>query len=378
MKILITGSNGFIGKNLICHLLDNDNFESFEFNRNNSQEELAELVNQAEFICHLAGVNRPEDPDDFDRVNAGFTQELLDIAESTGKKIPVLFTSSVHALADNENNSTNVAVYGRSKRAAEKLLRDYEARTGSPVYIYRLPHVMGKWCKPDYNSVIATFCHNIANDLPIKINDKSTELNIVYIDDLVDSFLAVIEGKLPKQDIYQLEINYLITLGELADSIYKLRNSRQSLVTEKVGAGFMRALNATYLSYLDKNDFKYSLINHADERGSFVEFLKTAESGQFSFFTAKKGVTRGSHYHHTKTEKFLVVQGEATFRFRHIDSGEQHTLKVSSATPEVVETIPGWIHDITNTGESELVVLLWANEIFDHNKPDTFGASVNE
>ena len=236
--------------------------------------------------------------------------------------------------------------------------------------------MFGKWCKPNYNSVVATFCHNISHDLPIQINDPDAQLNLVHIGDVVNSFMTVM-SKLPKETLHiDIDAVYQITVGKLAEQLKLFKNSRETLVTEAVGDGFMRVLYATYISYISPDQFNYPLIKHEDPRGVFVEMLKTKDSGQFSFFTAHPGITRGGHYHHVKTEKFLVVKGKAEFRFRNILTSERYNVSTSSDTPHVVETTPCWSHDITNIGEDEMVVLLWANEIFDIEKPDTYYSSL--
>ena len=247
---------------------------------------------------------------------------------------------------------------------------------GNPVYIYRLPNVFGKWARPNYNSAVATFCHNIARDLPVQINDPDAMVNLVYVDDVIASFLRVLEGEAQSTPFVGVEPVYQITVGELASQLYRFKATRDNLITERVGSGLVRALYSTYVSYLPPESFTYTVPQHGDERGVFVEMLKTPDAGQFSFFTAHPGVTRGGHYHHSKTEKFLVIKGQACFRFRHMISGEFYELHTSGARPEIVETVPGWTHDITNIGEDELVCMLWANEIFDRDSPDTFACPV--
>ena len=247
---------------------------------------------------------------------------------------------------------------------------------GDPALIFRLPGVFGKWCRPNYNSVVATFCHNIARDLPIYVSDPRTTLKLVYIDDLVSRFIDIMS--IPSADLLECRVKpeYVITLGELSDTIQSFRRSRETLMTDRCGTGLLRALYATYISYLPKEKFSYDLPQHGDPRGIFVEFLKTHDSGQFSFFTALPGVTRGGHYHHTKSEKFLVVKGEALFRFRHLITEEIVELHISSDNSMVVDTIPGWSHDVTNIGEDEMIVMLWASEIFDRDRPDTIMSKV--
>ena len=364
MKVLITGARGFIGKNLDVQLSVRDGFEILRHGRDSTPADLDRAVAEADFICHIAGVNRPADEAEFAVVNTGLTQSLIDAAQRAGRQVPIIFASSVHVERNN--------LYGASKLAAEHVLLRYADETGAPVYIFRLSHVIGKWCRPNYNSVVATFCHNIARDFPIQINDPSYQLTIVYIDDLVDTFARVMTGAMAGGPYCEARPQYQTTVGELAAQLAAFRASRASLVTEPVGTGLTRALHATYLSYLPVADFVYALPQHGDARGTFVEVLKTRDSGQFSFFTAHPGVTRGGHYHHSKTEKFVVIKGTAKFRFRHIVTGEHHEVVTSGDAPQIVETIPGWAHDITNVGTAEMVVMLWANEIFDRDRPDTY------
>jgi UDP-2-acetamido-2,6-beta-L-arabino-hexul-4-ose reductase len=266
--------------------------------------------------------------------------------------------------------------YGKSKLAAEEAVITLAEETGNSAYIYRLQNVFGKWCKPNYNSVVATFCYNIAHDLPIQINDPSAQLRLVYVDDVVEDFLRVIQLKSDGLSMPKIQPEYSFTLGELADQIKAFKNCRNSLLSESVGEGLTRALYATYVSYLDPQQFSYPLPQYGDERGVFVEMLKTKDSGQFSFFTAHPGITRGGHYHHTKTEKFLVIKGRARFGFRHIVTDETYEIVTSGDQPQVVDTVPGWAHEITNIGEDEMVVMLWANENFDRDHPDTVTAQV--
>jgi UDP-2-acetamido-2,6-beta-L-arabino-hexul-4-ose reductase len=248
--------------------------------------------------------------------------------------------------------------------------------TGNPCVVFRLPGVFGKWCKPNYNSVVATFCNNIARDLPISINNRDVKLSLVYVDDVIDEFVSLILKHSAGYKYCEVYPMYEVTLGQLAGCIESFKYSRKSLVTEKVGHGFMRSLYATYISYLPPEKFTYELPVYSDPRGKFVEMLKTKDSGQFSYFTAHPGVTRGGHYHHTKSEKFLVIRGQALFRFRNVINGERYEVSVEGGVPRVVETIPGWTHDITNIGNEELVVMLWANEIFDRSNPDTIADKV--
>lgn len=367
MRVLVTGANGFIGKNLLVHLREKE-IETVPFTRDMPLCDLAEALGGVDFVFHLAGVNRPKDIAEFTEGNSGLTKQLCDLIRASGQRIPVLYTSSIQAEADNP--------YGISKQAAEDALVALERDTGSPVYLYRLPNVFGKWSKPNYNSVVATFCHNVANDLPVQINDPAALVRLVYVDDVVKDFLRLLEER-PSGVVWpEVSPDYTLAVGDLADRIKSFRVSRESKVTEAVGTGLIRALYSTYLSFLRPEQFSYSLPVHADARGRFVEMLKTKDSGQFSFFTAHPGITRGGHYHHTKNEKFLVVQGKAKFCFRHVMTDETYELFTDGEKPEVVETVPGWSHDITNVGNDEMIVMLWANEIFDREHPDTIACKV--
>ena len=370
MKVLITGSDGFIAKNLIVRLGELEGFETVTFSRQTPEQQLPELVSDIDAVVHLAGVNRPPSPEEFVTGNTGLTQSLCQALLDCGRQIPVIFTSSTQAALDNP--------YGKSKLDAEQALRDYAAQTGASVYIYRLPNVFGKWCKPNYNSAVATFCHNITKGLPIQINDSNAPLSLVYVDDVIDEFIRVLNNKpqVEAAEFCSVPIHYQTTVGELAQQLEAFRDSRTSLISEKVGVGLVRALYSTYMSYLSPEAFAYEVPKFGDPRGVFVEMLKTKDSGQFSFFTAHPGITRGGHYHHTKTEKFLVIKGQARFGFRHILTDETYELFTSGEQPKIVETIPGWSHDITNVGEEEMVVMLWANEIFDRDRPDTIASKV--
>ena len=363
MKVLVTGANGFIGKNLIVHLQERPELEVLRFVRGESFDELAAKVAQADFVFHLAGVNRPQNEAEFAQGNCELTQALCDAIRAAGRAIPVVYTSSIQAEREN--------AYGVSKRGAEDTLRALAAQTGQPVWIYRLPNVFGKWCRPNYNSAVATFCHNIVHGLPISINDPDAQLSLVYVDDVARAFLSHLEQEAQGVHDAAVEPVYETTVGKLADQLHAFKRSRTDMVTEPVGLGLVRALYATYISYYPPEQFAYPLVKHEDPRGSFSEMLKTRDSGQFSYFTAHPGVTRGGHYHHTKNEKFLVVHGKASFKFRHVVTGEEYELFTNGDEPQVVETVPGWSHDITNIGEHTMVVLLWANEIFDRERPDT-------
>ena len=363
MRVLVTGSDGFIGKNLILRF--NELNISYEvFTKDNKIEELHHLIQKSDFIIHLAGVNRPNNDSDYDQVNAGLTSIICDEVTSSGKSIPIILASSTQAEQDN--------LYGKSKLAAEMAIKDLEKNTGNLSYIYRLPGVFGKWCKPNYNSVVATFCHNIMNDIPIVVNDPSHNLKLVYIDDVIEEFTNIIKGKIDHKKDLSVSPEYTIKLGDLAEQIKIFKESRKSLIIERVGKGLVRKLYSTYLSYSPPEKFSYPIETNGDERGMFAEMLKTKDSGQVSFFTAKPGITRGGHYHHSKNEKFLVLQGEAKFRFRNLISDQKYEVLTSGKKLEIVETAPGWAHDITNISNQEMIVMLWANEIFNPEEADTY------
>lgn len=368
MKVLVTGANGFIGKNLALRLREQVGTEVLKFVRGQDDEDLFGLLAQADAVVHLAGENRPADVRAFDDVNTGLTECVSQNLKTLGKSIPVILASSIQAELDNP--------YGRSKLAAEQAMQLLATEHGNPVAIYRLPGVFGKWCKPNYNSVVATFCHNKAHDLPVKINDANATVNLVYVDDVVTAFLTQLASGWSSLLWPVIKPEYSITLGELSDQIDAFKNCRTTLISERVGTGLTRALYACYVSYLPVDKFVYSVPAHGDTRGVFVEMLKTPDCGQFSFFTAHPGITRGGHYHHTKTEKFLVIKGRARFGFRHMLTNEVHYIETQGDKPRVVETVPGWSHDITNIGSEEMVVMLWANEIFDRASPDTIISKV--
>jgi UDP-2-acetamido-2,6-beta-L-arabino-hexul-4-ose reductase len=375
VRVLITGANGFIGRNLQLRLRDREDVQVVCYTRDQQAGQLTQLLQGVDFVFHLAGVNRPLDPKEFAAGNADLTRDLCvavaAVTRATGKPISILYTSSTQAVLDN--------AYGRSKHEAEEALEATGRDSLMPVHVFRLPNVFGKWCRPNYNSAVATFCYNIARDLPIQVNDPQAAMTLVYIDDLVERFVQLMDGAVPMagtDGFSTVQPQYSTTVGELVALVQAFRDSRNSLVTERVGSGLVRALYATYVSYLPVEAFAYDLPQHTDERGVFVEMLKTPDCGQFSFFTAHPGVTRGGHYHDSKTEKFLVIKGQALFCFRHMQTGQTHELQTSGDKLQVVETVPGWTHDITNTGAEELLVMLWANEIFDRARPDTYDCAL--
>lgn len=371
MKVLVTGSEGFIGSNLLLFLAERRDVEAVCYSRRDSVAQLPGMMRGVDFVFHLAGVSRPKEPSEFGAANRDLTFALCsavrELAEATGKKIPLLFTSSIQAEGETP--------YGQSKRAAEEAVFALRHRHGVPVHVFRLPNVFGKWGRPNYNSAVATFCYNIARDLPIDIRDADAPLSLIYIDDLIARFIQLMDGSATAEDADGYEAvppHYATTVGDVAALIQSFRDSRETLTTESVGAGFVRALYSTYVSYLPAESFAYAIPQHIDQRGAFVEMLKTRDSGQFSYFSAYPGVTRGGHYHHSKTEKFLVIKGRARFRFRHMHTGQSYELLASPAKSEIVEAAPGWAHDITNIGDDEMIVLLWANEVFDRAHPDTY------
>lgn len=366
MKVLVTGANGFIGRNLAIRLGEAGH-EVLGLVREDGEDAWRSAVRQADVVVHLAGVNRPTDVTEFEAGNVGLTERLCGLLADAGNHAPIIHSSSIQAGLDRS--------YGRSKAAAEGVLYAHAEATGAPVAIFRLPNVFGKWARPGYNSAVATFCHRIARGEPIEIHDPVAPIRLVYVDDVADTFLRLIEEKVATGE-YEVTPIYETTVGVLADIIRGFPESRDTLMTPRVGTGLVRALYSTYLSYLPVEDFAYRVPVHADPRGRFVEMLKTPDSGQFSYFTAGPGITRGDHYHHSKVEKFLVISGRAHFGFRHIATGERHDIVVDGQETRIVETIPGWTHNVTNIGEGELVVMLWANEIFDRARPDTVAMKV--
>lgn len=369
MRIVVTGADGFIGRNLLARLreLDHDH-DIVRVTRATDAEGLIRALAGANFVFHLAGINRPKDELEFATGNADFTRTLCEAASTQGRPVTIVYTSSTQAALDNP--------YGRSKREAEDILSRYARETGSAVHIFRLTNVFGKWARPNYNSAVATFCYNIAHGLPITINDPDAPLRLVYIDDVAAAFIKLLDPTTKASGVTELKPVYETTVGEVADTLRSFAEGRNSMVTLKVGTGFLRALHATYLSYLDPSSFAYEVPIHADNRGEFIEMLKTQDSGQLSYFTARPGITRGEHYHHTKTEKFLVIRGTARFGFRHIDTNQTFEIVTKGGEATIVETVPGWAHNVTNIGDDELICMLWANEIFDRDNPDTIAYKV--
>jgi len=367
MKILITGANGFIGKNLIAELHNQGYTDLLEYDINTNRDLLDEYTKECQFVFHLAGVNRPENSEEFMLGNFGFTSLLLDSLKKYRNKSPILITSSIQAILENP--------YGQSKKAGENLLFQYNQETDVPVFVYRLPNVFGKWCRPNYNSAVATFCNNIANNLPIQVNNPEAEMNLVYIDDVISSFIEKVHGTrctVHGEKFESVSPVHTVKLGEIANLIYKFKESRDNLQVSDMRDAFTKKLYATYLSYLPEDCFSYPLKMNIDDRGSFTEFLKSPDRGQVSVNISKPHITKGNHWHHTKNEKFLVVKGNGVIRFRKIDSDKIIEYFVSGEKLEVVDIPVGYTHNIENLGNTDMVTIMWANELFDKDKPDTF------
>lgn len=371
MRVLITGAEGFLGRNLVLLFSEINGSEILTFTRQNCISELPALVKDSDWIFHMAGVNRPKNNEEFIAGNVDLTQSICDAVKASCRLIPIVFASSIQAELDN--------VYGISKRKAENILLSFQSATNNPVYIYRLPNIFGKFARPNYNSVVATFCHNIIFDRPIKVNNPSALISLVYVDDVVESFRGLLEKGIEKRGtFFKVLPEYSTTVGKLADQLYRFKALRENLIVEPVGIGLTRALYSTYMSYLPPEKFSYYIKQYCDDRGVFAEMVKTIDAGQVSFFTARPGVTRGGHYHHSKTEKFLVIKGKARCRFRHAITGERYEINTAGESRQIIETVPGWAHDITNVGDDEMICVVWANEIFDHEKPDTVFYPVDE
>lgn len=365
MKILITGSKGFIGKNLIAELKNRKYFEILEYDLDKNVALLEEYCEEAEFVFHLAGVNRPKTESDFMEGNFNFLSTLLENMKKYHNTCPIMMSSSIQAQQDNP--------YGRSKKEAEELLFEYGRETTAKVLIYRFPNVFGKWCKPNYNSVVSTFCHNIAMGLPITVNESGKVINLVYIDDVIEELIYALNcNENRKGDFCEVPVTYSITLGEIAGLIYSFRKSREEYSIPDMDNGFCRKLYSTYLSYLPKDQFSYKLKVNEDHRGSFTEFIKTQDRGQVSVNISKPGITKGNHWHHSKNEKFLVVCGEGVIRFRDIHSDEIIEYFVDGSKMEVVDVPTGYTHNIQNLGHTDLVTIMWANECHNPEKPDTY------
>ena len=375
MKILVTGSNGFVGRNLVETLKairDNKDRtrnivvdEVMTFDINNTIEELDEYTKSCDFVVNLAGINRPKDPKEFYEGNKGFIDTLCHYLKKNNNKAPIIASSSIQVGRDND--------YAKSKKEGEDLLKGFGQENGNPIYVYRFANLFGKWCRPNYNSVTATWCYNIANGLDIQINDRNVVLPLCYIDDVVNEMIHCMEGHASfNGEYYEVPVIHNVSLGTLADTLYAIKNSRDNRFVVDQGDEFTRKLYATYLSYLPEDQFSYELKMNVDPRGSFTEFLKTKEYGQVSVNISKPGITKGQHWHHTKNEKFLVVSGEGLIQFRRIGDDKVIEYKVSGEKLEVVDIPTGYTHNIINTGDRDMVTIMWANEPFDPNRPDTY------
>ena len=391
-KILITGSNGFVGKNTVVALKESNKYEVLTIDRSNTEEELKQGVIDADFIVHLAGVNRPKDAKEFYEGNGGLTEKIVGYLRENNKNTPILITSSTHAVLDND--------YGKSKKQSEDALIKYSDESDAKVYIFRLPNLFGKWCRPNYNSAVATFCYNIAHDLDVWVNDPAIELSLVYIDDVVASIIDCIEDeniiKIKNIDeevfitttgassiqidkyYYEVTTVYKRTLGNIVDSLKMFRNMRKSLLIPDLSDGFNKALYSTYLTYLEEDDFSYYLDKKEDNRGWLAELVKSEQFGQMFVSKTHPGITRGNHWHHTKTEKFIVIQGQAAIRFRKLDEDKVIEYIVDGEKPQVLDIPPGYTHSIENIGQDEVITLFWSNEMFNPEKPDTYFLEVNK
>ena len=391
-KILITGSNGFVGKNIVVALKEANKYEILTIDRNNTEEELKKSVIDADFIVHLAGVNRPKENKEFYEGNGGLTEKIVCYLRENKKNTPILITSSTHVVLDND--------YGKSKKQSEDALIKYSDECDAKVYIFRLPNLFGKWCRPNYNSAVSTFCYNIAHDLDVWVNDPDIELSLVYIDDVVASIMDCIEDeniiKLKNIDeevsitttgassiqidkyYYEVTTVYKRTLGNIVDSLRMFRNMRKSLLIPDLSDGFNKALYSTYLTYLEEDDFSYYLDKKEDNRGWLAELVKSEQFGQMFVSKTHPGITRGNHWHHTKTEKFIVIQGQAAIRFRKLDEDKVIEYIVDGEKPQVLDIPPGYTHSIENIGQDEVITLFWSNEMFNPEKSDTYFLEVNK
>src|SRR5690606_18999546 len=369
MNILVTGAKGFVGKNLVAELKNQGYGNIFEFTKESDLSILDNYTKECDFVFHLAGINRPKEEAEFMEGNFGLTSQLLELLKKNNNKAPVLITSSIQAERDN--------AYGRSKKAGEDLIFNYQNDTGVKAYVYRLPNLFGKWSQPNYNTVVATYCHNIARGLDIQVNNPDAELNLCYIDDVLEEFINALKGKPTTQDEFcVVPVTHNIKLGDLANLIQSFKDSRTDLSIPNMEDEFTKKLYSTYLSFLPEDQFSYELKMNTDHRGSFTEFIRTPERGQVSVNVSKPGITKGNHWHHTKNEKFLVVRGEGLIRFRKIDSDEIIEYRVSGEKLEVVDIPTGYTHSIVNVGDKDLVTVMWANECFDPEKPDTYFVEV--
>lgn len=365
MHILVTGAKGFIGKNLVADLKATTDHVLCEYDMNTEPSLLEEYCQKADFVFHLAGVNRPENEEDFMEGNSGFTSTLLSTLKKYSNTCPVMISSSIQAELNNP--------YGRSKKAGEDLLHSYSEETGAKVLMYRFPNVFGKWCRPNYNSAVATFCHNIARGLPIKVNDPTVEMTLVYIDDVIQELKRAITGKENRVgNLCSVAITHKVILGDIVAHLEDFKKSREDKSIPDMSDTFVKKLYSTYLSYLPEKEFSYPLKMNVDNRGSFTEIIRTLDRGQVSVNISKPGIIKGNHWHHTKNEKFVVVSGEGVIRFRKIDTDEIIEYFVSGETIEVVDIPVGYTHNIENIGETDMVTIMWVNEPFNPEEPDTY------
>jgi len=369
MDILITGANGFVGKNLVATLKQKDDINLFLYTRGSSVTDFDTYTKNADFVFHLAGVNRPENDEEFIEGNANLTKDLLNKLVEHDNTVPVLLSSSIQAKLDNP--------YGKSKKIAEDLVLEYGEDNNVKTYVYRLPNLFGKWSKPNYNSVIATFCYNLARDIDITVDDPNTELTLAYIDDVIEEFINAMNGNDTKEGKYNIiPTTHTVALGEIADLIKLFKESRSNRKIPNLNDTFTKKLYSTYLNFLPEDDFSYPLVMHEDDRGHFTEFVKSPYAGQVSINVSKPGITKGNHWHHTKNEKFLVVSGEGIIRFRDPYSEKVIEYNVSGEKLEVVDIPTGYTHSIENIGNTDMVTVMWVNEMFDPDKPDTYHLEV--
>ena len=368
MKVLVTGSNGFIGKNLISHLNEVENVDVIKFDKDDIFENVIESqIDSIDFIFHLAGVNRPQSVEEFYSGNSDLTKRIVDLLKN--RNIPLLITSSIQAELDND--------YGKSKKIAE----EYISNNLTNYYIYRLHNVFGKWCRPNYNSVVATFCYNISHDLEITVNDPNKELDLIYIDDIVKEFISVMNGNNPDEkngEYCYINPRYSVSLGYIANKLYEFKDSMSSIYVPNTGNDFVKKLYSTYISYLELEQTVVNATKNIDERGAFVELLRTKECGQFSVSYSKPGIVRGNHYHHTKLERFIVIKGRAKISFSSVVSDDKYSFVVDENDIKIVTIPVGYTHNIENIGDSEMILAIWCNELFDKENPDTFFRKVVE
>lgn len=365
MKVLITGSNGFVGKNLRSELSLNEDVEVLCFNKDSTFEDLDKYTKECDFVFHLAGVNRPQDPKEFMEGNCDLTEKLIESLKKNKNICPIMISSSIQAELDNE--------YGKSKKAGEDIVFKYGKENNVKVYVYRFSNLFGKWCKPNYNSVIATWCYNVSHGIDIKVDNSTKELTLTYIDDVCEEIVKCLEDSPTKEgDFCKVPIFYTKTLGYIANLIKSFKENDRGIMVPSTGDEFTKKLYSTYISYVPLNEMVVDLIEHRDNRGVFCELVRTKEAGQVSVSTTNLGIVRGGHYHHTKMERFIVIKGKAKIEFEHVLTHEKIEFNVSGDKLQYVTIPVGYQHSINNIGNDELVLILWANELFDSNRPDTF------